>query len=91
MIRLLCVLLPVERVTVVQLADERGLGAEALAEQFLAAGCRQVEAYKTIHQALWAARRNQSEKDRLYVVGSLYLIGEIKGILHGQEGGNPKC
>lgn len=91
MIRLLCVLLPVERVTVVQLADERGMGAEALAEQFLAAGCRQVEAYKTIHQALWAARGNQSEKDRLYVVGSLYLIGEIKGILHGQEGGNPKC
>ncbi len=87
MICLLCELLPVKRVTVVQLQDERGLGAEALAEQFAAAGCKQVESHRTAKEALRAARSHQSKGDRLYVVGSLYLIGEIKGLLNGQEGG----
>lgn len=81
MIHLLCEDLSPDRVTVVHLQSERGLGAGSLAEIFRRAGCRQVEAYETAGAALAAALKHKTEGDRLYVVGSLYLIGEIKEYL----------
>lgn len=81
MIEMLCGALPIARVTVVRLQSERGLGAGLLADQFRGAGCTQVEAYGDTRQALHAALSHKGEQDRLYVVGSLYLIGEIKKLL----------
>lgn len=78
MIHLLCTGLPIDRVTVVHLKSERGLGAASLAEAFRAAGCPRVEAFETAGEALTAALAHKSPSDRLYIVGSLYLIGEIK-------------
>lgn len=81
MIQALCNQLPLVRVTVVHLRDERGAAKELLADQFRQAGCMQVEAYETAAEALKAALSHRLEGDRLYVVGSLYLIGEIRELL----------
>ena len=70
-------LLPIDRVTVVHLNNERGMDEALLAEQFRKAGCSNVQQFRTVREALTAALVDKHEKDRLYIVGSLYLIGEI--------------
>ena len=77
MIRLLCTELSPERVTVVQLKSERGLQADALARQFEDAGCSHVTAFDSTEDALKHVLSEKKEGDHLYMVGSLYLIGEI--------------
>ena len=77
MIRLLCTELSPERVTVVQLKSERGLQADALARQFEDAGCSHVTAFDSTKEALKHVLSEKKEGDHLYMVGSLYLIGEI--------------
>lgn len=81
MIHLLCDALPITRVTVVHLRSERGLDGQVLADQFKQAGCPSVVICETVAKALEVALRQQAKGDRLYVVGSLYLIGEIKELL----------
>lgn len=78
MIRMLCQSLTFSHVTVVRLGDQRGVAAEQLAQEFCRWGCSQVQAYENIGEALPAALSYRRKGDRLYVVGSLYLIGEIK-------------
>ena len=77
MIRLLCTELSPERVTVVQLKSERGLQADALARQFEDAGCSHVTAFDSTKDALKHVLSEKKEGDHPYMVGSLYLIGEI--------------
>lgn len=84
MVTLLCQGLSPERVTVAGLNSERGLAASELVSLFLQAGCPQAEGYPDTRQALSAALAEKKETDRLLIVGSLYLIGEIKEILSEQ-------
>ena len=63
----------------------RAADRNVLREQFLQAGCQEVETYATAVEAMEAALKNKKTDDRLYVVGSLYLIGEIKRYLRDQE------
>ena len=77
MIRLLCTELSPERITVVQLKSERGLQADALVRQFEDAGCSHVTAFDSTKDALKHVLSEKKEGDHLYMVGSLYLIGEI--------------
>ncbi|MCI8661160.1 MAG: bifunctional folylpolyglutamate synthase/dihydrofolate synthase [Lachnospiraceae bacterium] len=88
MIHLLCKALPLERVTVVHLRSDRGLKEQILAEQFEREGCEVVESCETVSQALEVALSHKTKEDRLYVVGSLYLIGEIKELLRGSPLGD---
>ncbi len=81
MIRMLCQELKPQRVTVAHIDNDRGLDKDVLKTQFQEAGCQMVEAYASVEQALHAALRYKKENDRLYIVGSLYLIGEIKKLL----------
>ena len=81
MIRMLTEGLSIARVTVVQLESSRGLKSDTLADAFRAAGCPLVEQYGHVGQALSHALACKKETDRLYVAGSLYLIGEIKAAL----------
>lgn len=85
MIRMLCEKLPLRRVTVAHIDSERGMDQQVLADQFLACGCRVVEQYPDVDGALEAALKHRTEADTLYVVGSLYLIGEIKERLRRKE------
>ena len=84
MIRLLCTELSPERVTVVQLKSERGLQADALARQFEDAECSHVTAFDSTKDALKHVLSEKKEGDHLYMVGSLYLIGEILEDLKSQ-------
>lgn len=81
MIEMLCRGLPIDRVTVVHLNSDRGLETAVLAELFQKNGCSQVETYENVREALDAALRHKGEQDRLFAVGSLYLIGEIEETL----------
>lgn len=91
MIQMLCRGLSITRATVVHLNSERGLDAGILAEQFRQAGCTCVEQYDTVREALDAALRHKTEQDRLYVAGSLYLIGEIEAELERQAARAADC
>ncbi|MGN0159104.1 MAG: bifunctional folylpolyglutamate synthase/dihydrofolate synthase [Brotaphodocola sp.] len=81
MIHMLCSELSPKRVTVAHMASERGLDTETLKQQFQEFGCQNVEAFGTVKGALHAALQHKTEQDWLYIVGSLYLIGEIKKLL----------
>lgn len=81
MIEMLCRGLPIDRVTVVHLNSDRGLEPAILKELFHKNGCSQVETYENVREALDAALRHKGEQDRLFAVGSLYLIGEIEAAL----------
>ncbi|MCC8060193.1 MAG: bifunctional folylpolyglutamate synthase/dihydrofolate synthase [Clostridiales bacterium] len=81
MIALLCEELPLGRVTVAQMESERALGAAALADQFVLSGCRSAQGFSDTCAALTDALAHKGPEDRLYVVGSLYLIGEVKALL----------
>ena len=85
MIQMLCRELPISRVTIAQVDSARAADRNVLREQFLQAGCQEVETYATAVEAMEAALKNKKTDDRLYVVGSLYLIGEIKRYLRDQE------
>lgn len=85
MIRTLCTELPLARVTVVQLGSSRAADAGMLAEQFASCGCTHAEAFADAREALAAALRHKGSGDRLYIVGSLYLVGEIKAILEDRR------
>lgn len=86
MIHMLCTELPLKHVTVAHLGSSRAADEKLLAQQFLDAGCPSVEQYPTTGEALKAAVSHREEYERLYVVGSLYLIGEIKELLNEGKG-----
>lgn len=81
MIAMLCRELSPDRVTVAHIDSARGLDTETLKQQFQAAGCQNIAAFASVKEALDEALRQKTEQDRLYMVGSLYLIGEIKKLL----------
>lgn len=81
MISMLCRELSPQRVTAAHIDSARGLDTETLKQQFQAAGCQNVTAFSTVKAALQEALQQKTEQDRLYIVGSLYLIGEIKTLL----------
>lgn len=74
-----------ERVTVAHLDTERSLGTDTLLEAFKRAGCSRVEGYPDTDTALRAALSYKTGADRLFIVGSLYLIGEMKEHLRRKE------
>lgn len=82
MVKMLCESLHPSAVTVVHIDSARATDEHLLAGLFRTAGCNCVEQYPSAGEALEAALAKKGENDRLYVVGSLYLIGEIQRILN---------
>lgn len=78
MIRLLCAGLAIHRVTVARLCGARSADPGELAALFCQGGCGEAVKYEDAGEAFDAALLQKNEEDRLYVAGSLYLIGEIK-------------
>lgn len=78
MIRILCGGLNISQVTVARLESGRAADQGMLAAQFKKAGCSQVAETGTVEEAFAQAVKGRKEGDRLYVVGSLYLAGEIR-------------
>lgn len=81
MIQLLCQELKPAQVTVTHLDNERALATDTLVTTFRQYGCPQVTAYADVKAALSAALQQKTASDRLFIVGSLYLIGEIRMLM----------
>ncbi len=73
------------RVTTAHLDNERSLETDMLLKAFRQAGCSRVEGYPDTRTALHAALSYKTAADRLFIVGSLYLIGEMKEHLRRNE------
>jgi dihydrofolate synthase/folylpolyglutamate synthase len=85
MIHELCENLPLASVTVAHLDSARATDQSRLAAFFREGGCTEVEAFPDVREALRAALGRRTGEERLYIVGSLYLIGEIKQALQTMD------
>lgn len=83
MIEELCRELPVDSVYVTHMDNGRALDAEPLIRLFREHGIGRVTGLKTAKEAVKMALEEKAENERLFCVGSLYLIGEIKAVLEG--------
>lgn len=66
-----------ERIVVVPLNNPRSAEPAVLRREFESFGCVDVYEEKSVKDALWNLYSNRNPK-RIYVVGSLYLVGEVK-------------
>ena len=71
-----------ERVVTTQIGGAREVPAEELAEVFREKGCADVTAEPDPKKAFGLALQKKPEDGLLFCVGSLYLVGIIKGIIH---------
>lgn len=80
MIQLICEDIKPHAVVTTQITGERLIGAEKLAQLFVQYGAENVTSEPVVEEALKKALELQ-EDGMVFCVGSLYLIGEIKGVL----------
>ena len=80
MIQLICEKIHPDAVVTTQVGGIREIPAKELAELFKSYGTKNVSARPEVEEALKEALSLQ-EDGMVFCVGSLYLIGEIKGIL----------
>ena len=80
MIQLICEDIKPHAVVTTQITGERLIGAEKLAQLFVQYGAENVTSEPVVEEALKKSLELQ-EDGMVFCVGSLYLIGEIKGVL----------
>lgn len=82
MIAILCRQLSLRAVTIAHLANDRAVGNDKLAAEFgRHLNAVPVSAFSGSRAALAYALKQKTAGDVLFVVGSLYLIGEIKALM----------
>ena len=72
------------KITVAGMRGGRALAAEKLEGLFGSPG-PEVAAYDHVEDALYALFRERKAQERIYAVGSLYLVGEIKELLDNDK------
>lgn len=85
MIGTLCKGIKAKAYVIARLEDKRGEGARKLAEVFRQYTDAPVYTEKSMEEALALALKKKGENGRLYCLGSLYLIGELKRIIGGLD------
>ncbi len=68
-------------ISLVQIKNGRSLAAGKLSEVFTQYTGRKTACYRSAREALEAALGAKKEDERVYIAGSLYLVGEIKELL----------
>ena len=86
MIRTICTRLKLGFVVATQAGGSRQTDAEEIAGLFLAEGCRDVTVMKNPGEAVRCALKKKGDGMMLFVVGSLYLIGEVRPVLRELRG-----
>ncbi len=85
MIHLICASGLFDKILLTKLATARSLDLAQLAEQFKKEHCGgRVCLYENVQDAWPALLAHKDTCDGLYVAGSLYLVGEIKELIHDQ-------
>jgi len=69
------------RVYVAQLKSARAVEAGKLTALFTSCTKQKVSCFSTVKDAFMAAKAAREEGERIYIAGSLYLVGEIKEFL----------
>jgi folylpolyglutamate synthase/dihydrofolate synthase len=72
-------------VVTAKIKDGRAVDAQTLADLFRENGCGQVQAVDNVEEAFMRACSQRGD-GLLFCVGSLYLVGEIKGLLQEKAG-----
>lgn len=70
-----------DEIGVVALSEERGLPLQALEELFGQYTGVKVRVYDTLETAFQGLVSYRTDGDRMYIVGSLYLAGEVKALI----------
>ncbi len=70
-----------ESITLAQLENYRGASLEEMQSQLRSFCQAEVTGYEHVKDALQAVLARKLEEERVYIVGSLYLVGEIKEYL----------
>ena len=74
-----------DRIELVALEDVRALPLETLEESFgQYTGCT-CTGHATLEEALEALLADRAAGEKAYIVGSLYLVGEIKALLRSRK------
>lgn len=84
MIRTVCEKIRPQAVVATQIWGSRVVPADKLAQLFVENGCEAAEAWADVGEAFERACQLKGD-GMLFCVGSLYLIGEIKGYLAGRK------
>lgn len=85
MIEVLCRDVRADVYVITKVADKRGAGADELAEVFREFTDRPVLAEESLEGAFARAMKEKGSEGRLYCLGSLYLIGELKKLTGGRH------
>lgn len=67
-------------VAVCPIQSDRGVDCKVLGQYFEGA-----KVYESAQDALWGEKAKLGNEDRVYICGSLYLVGEIKSIYHSMQ------
>ena len=74
-----------ERVAIAHLQTDRGVETDKLSKLFADCFDCQYEFYENAADALRALLESRGNRERIYVAGSLYLVGEIKELLKNDK------
>ena len=85
MIEVLCKKTQARGYVITRLQDERGVQLNVLAEQFRKYTDCPVYAEEDLGKAFAYAMEQKSPEGRLYCLGSLYLVGELKQLIGGRS------
>lgn len=83
MIEALCQGVDADAYVITKLEDKRGARAETLAEEFARYTDKKIYVEDSMERAFARAMEEKGDYGRLYCLGSLYLIGELKGLIGG--------
>ena len=81
MIKLLCAHSEADAYFVTKLSDARGAGKEIMEEIFRCCTDKPVFVKDSLEEAFAEALKEKGESGRLYCLGSLYLVGELKELI----------
>lgn len=70
-----------DKIGIVALQDARALPLQELEDNFRQYTRLQIQKYDRLEDALEDMCLGRGEEDRVYIVGSLYLVGEVKALL----------
>ena len=74
-----------DRICPVQMQGERALPLTELVNSFRQYTGFDMEAYDTLEEAFAEQISNRKDRDEVYIVGSLYLAGEVKALLRRSQ------